>query len=103
MQSFVWKLYYSFQFICLLACLLLLTLGFYGPFWCNRIARKILTWHQIRLKRRRIMKRNKCLLSATARHAGTRPSEQFVVSFFTDYLKKKRVSLTQGRVLLALN
>ena len=52
----------------------------------------VLTWHQIRLTRRGIMKRkqhlpsflsvcNKRLVSATARHAGKRPSEQFAVSF----------------------
>ena len=38
---------------------------------------------------------NKCLLGATARHAGKRRSEQFAVSFLqtnTIYLKKKRVN-----------
>ena len=29
---------------------------------------------------------NKRLLSATARHAGKRPSEQLAVGFFADYL-----------------
>ena len=47
---------------------------------------------------------NKRLLSATARHAGKRPSKQFAVSFLqTIYLKKKRVNCTQERVLLSLN
>ena len=47
---------------------------------------------------------NKRLLSATARHAGKRPSEQFEVSFFqTIFLKKKRVNFTQDHVLLCLN
>ena len=47
---------------------------------------------------------NKRLLSATARHAGKRPSEQFAVSFLqTIYLQKKRVNFTQERVLLYLN
>ena len=47
---------------------------------------------------------NKRLLSATARHAGKRPSKQFAVSFLqTIYLKKKRVNFTQERVLLSLN
>ena len=41
---------------------------------------------------------NKRLLSATARHAGKRPSDQFAVSFF---LKKKRENFTQERVLLS--
>ena len=44
---------------------------------------------------------NKRLPSATARHAGKRPSDQFAVSFLqTIYLKKKRVNFTQERVLL---
>ena len=47
---------------------------------------------------------NKRLLSATARHAGKRPSEQFAVILLqTIYLKKKRVNFTQDRVLLSLN
>ena len=47
---------------------------------------------------------NKRLLSATARHAGKRPSEEFAVSFLqTIYLKKKRVNFTEERVLLSLN
>ena len=47
---------------------------------------------------------NKRLLSATVRHAGKRPSDQFAVSFLqTIYLKKKRVNFTQERVLLSLN
>ena len=38
---------------------------------------------------------NKRLLSAIARHAGKRPSEQFAVNFLqTIYLKKKRVNFT---------
>ena len=46
---------------------------------------------------------NKRLLSAIARHAGKRPSEQFAVSFWqTIYLKNKRVNFTQDRVLLSL-
>ena len=35
---------------------------------------------------------NKRLLSATARHAEKRPSEQFAVSFFADYLSKEETS-----------
>ena len=35
---------------------------------------------------------NKRLLSATARHAGKRPSEQFAISFFADYLFKEKTS-----------
>ena len=35
---------------------------------------------------------NKRLLSATRRHAGKRPSEQFAVSLFADYLFKKETS-----------
>ena len=47
---------------------------------------------------------NKRLLTATARLAGKRPLEQFAVNFLqTIYLKKKRVSFTQDRVLLSLN
>ena len=47
---------------------------------------------------------NKRLLSATARHALKRPSEQFAVSFLqTTYLKEKRVNFTRERVLLSLN
>ena len=59
-------------------------------------------WHQIRLKRRGIVKRkhvqsflsvwNKCLLSGTAKnawHAGKRQSEQFAVSFF--FLQTRRI------------
>ena len=47
---------------------------------------------------------NKHLLSATARHAGKRPSEQFAVSFLqTIYLKKKRLNFTQERVFLSFN
>ena len=47
---------------------------------------------------------NKRLLSATARHAVKRPSEQFAVSFLqTIYLKKKRVNFTQDRVFLSVN
>ena len=48
---------------------------------------------------------NKRLLSAaTARHAGKRPLKQFAVTFLqTIYLKKKRVNVTQERVLLSLN
>ena len=68
----------------------------------------VLTWHQIRLTRRGIMKRkqhlqsflsvcNKRLLSATARHAGKRPSEQFAVSFFADYLFKEETSKFYSR------
>ena len=46
---------------------------------------------------------DKRVLSATARHAGKRRSEQFAVSFLqTIYLKKKRVKFTQERVLLSL-
>ena len=42
---------------------------------------------------------NERLLSATVRHAGKRPSEQFAVSCFqTIYLKKKRVNFTQDLV-----
>ena len=47
---------------------------------------------------------NKRFLSATARHAGKRPSEQFALNFLqTIYLKKKRVNFTQDRVSLFLN
>ena len=47
---------------------------------------------------------NKRLLSATARHAEKRSSEQFAVSFLqTVCLKKRRVNFTQERVLLSLN
>ena len=47
---------------------------------------------------------NKRLLSATARHAGKRPSEQFAVNCLqTIYLKKKRVNFNQERILLSLN
>ena len=78
----------------------------------NAKPNNVLTWHQIRLTRKGIMKRkhlqsflsvcNKRLLSA--RHAGKRPSEQFAVSFLQSiYLKKKRVNFTQERVLLSLN
>ena len=63
-------------------------------FLVQTLSQKHLTWHQIRLKRRDIMKRkqnvqsflsvwNKRLLSATASHAwhaGKRPSQQFAVT-----------------------
>ena len=45
---------------------------------------------------------NKRFLSATARHAGKRPSEQFAASFLqTIHLKKKRGNFTQEQVLLS--
>ena len=40
---------------------------------------------------------NKRLPSATARHAGKRPSEQFAVSFFADYLFQKEKSECYSR------
>ena len=65
----------------------------------NAKPNNVLTWHQIRLTRRGIMKRkqhlqsflsvcNKRLLSATRRHAGKRPSEQFAVSFLQTIKKE---------------
>ena len=76
----------------------------------NAKPNNFLTWHQIRHYEAETTPLvlscvcNKRLLSATARHAGKRPSEQFAVSFLqTIYLKKKRVNFTQERVLLSLN
>ena len=51
----IYKNYVIFFFICLLACLLLLTPGFYGTFDVNVKPKNVLTWHQIRLKSRGIM------------------------------------------------
>ena len=79
----------------------------------NAKQNNVLFWHKIRLTRRGIMKQkqhlqsflsvcNKRLLSATARHARKRPSEQFAASFLrTIYLKKKRGNFTQEQVLLS--
>ena len=105
-----------FFFICLLACLFLLTPGFYGTFWCKRKAKQCLTWHQIRLTTRGIMKRkqhlqsfltvcNKRLFSATTRHAwhaGKRPSEQFAVNFLQDYLFKEKTSEFYSRACFVI-
>ena len=81
-------------------------------FGANVKPNNVLTWHQISLTKRGIMKRkqhlqsflsvcNKRLLSATTRHAGKRPSEQFAVIFLrTIYLKNKRVNCTQEHVFV---
>ena len=45
---------------------------------------------------------NKRLLSATARHAGKRPSEQFVVSCLADYLFKEEASEFYSRACFVI-
>ena len=45
---------------------------------------------------------NKRLLSATARHAGKRPSGQFAVSFFADYLFKEETSEFYSRACFVI-
>ena len=45
---------------------------------------------------------NKRLLSATARHAGKRPSEQFTVNFFADYLFKEETSEFYSRACFVI-
>ena len=45
---------------------------------------------------------NKRLLSATARHAGKRPSEQFAVSLFADYLFKEETSEFYSRACFVI-
>ena len=45
---------------------------------------------------------NKRLLSATARHAGKRPSEQFAFSFFADYSFKEKTSEFYSRACFVI-
>ena len=45
---------------------------------------------------------NKRLLSATARHAGKRPSKQFAVSFFANYLFKEETSELYSRACFVI-
>ena len=87
-------------------------------FGANIKPKKFLTWHQIRLKRKGIMKRNNisspssmcainvCLVQLQDMHdmqENVTPSKIFAVSFLHTILRRNKVSFTQKHVLLSLN
>ena len=76
----------------------------------NAKPNNVLIWHQIRPSHYEAETTplvlccmcNKRLLSPTARHAGKRPSEQFAVSFFADYLFKEETSEFYSRACFVI-